>query len=211
MILDRSSPDFRPTPEQLAAFADGELDVCTRRQIEGWLPQHPEASAEIEFLHRLKRVWQDHAPPEPTATAWATTLERIEAGLPAPAPPRWQPRRRHFWSGLGVMTLAASLGLVLLARPLWMPPPVQDDGEEPYPVATAQDITIISMDARDTEHLVVGSPPVMEAMVLATQADITLVDMKPPRPEGPMPWLDKGPVPMILIDPQHQAEEGKQP
>ena len=37
-----------PSPGQLAAYVDGELDAAACRQVEAWLATHPEAAAEIE-------------------------------------------------------------------------------------------------------------------------------------------------------------------
>ena len=77
-----------PSPGQLAAYVDGELDAAGCRQVEIWLAAHPEAAAEVEGCRRLARLWQSAAPPEPAPAAWAAAWGRVEAALPMRAPAR---------------------------------------------------------------------------------------------------------------------------
>src|SRR5205814_7023357 len=46
-------PDEGPTPEQLAAYADGELADADRAAVEAWLLRDPSAAAEVEAQRRL--------------------------------------------------------------------------------------------------------------------------------------------------------------
>ena len=52
-MTDRQN-DWRPSPELLSAYGDGELagrpDLeALRRQVETWLRRHPEAQAELRL------------------------------------------------------------------------------------------------------------------------------------------------------------------
>src|SRR5205823_2431220 len=47
-----------PSPGQLAAYVDGELDAAACRRVEAWLAAHPEAAAEIEAQRRLADLWR---------------------------------------------------------------------------------------------------------------------------------------------------------
>jgi anti-sigma factor ChrR (cupin superfamily) len=187
-------PDPGPTPEQLAAYADGELEPRARAQVEAWLADRPEAAAEVEALHGLKRLWQAQAAPEPAPEAWDRTLARIESRLPAAAArgrSRWRP-----WAW--VLTAAAAALVVVLARPLWSPvvPPGGDIEEVPFPVADNSEVVILSMDGNDVASLVVGHPPVQGEIVLASHDEVELLDTG----DWDMPRPERGVAPMV-IDP----------
>jgi hypothetical protein len=200
MSLDFNNPEHGPTPEQLAAYADGELSAPDAEATERWLRDHPGAAAEVQALRHLAGLWQDQAPPEPTPAGWDRTLQGIEARLSAP-----KPRRAG-----GSPTLRLVLGLaaaciiaLLLARVLWSPvpkpapvPPEPD--EEPYAVATSDEIIIISMDPRNDANLVIGRKPVPGELEWANIDDVTLVEFKP-NDEGQVPTMHTGgAVPIIL-------------
>src|SRR3954463_1573502 len=112
MRQDWNDPDRGATPEQVAAFVDGELDPGNSARVEAWLTDHPEMAAEAEAWRRLARVWAETAPPDPGPAAWATTRARIEAALPARAPNRLRVSHRPVWANLGPM---AALGLMAAA------------------------------------------------------------------------------------------------
>jgi hypothetical protein len=186
-------PNPDPTPEQLAAYADGELDPRSAQQVEAWLADRPGAAAEVEALRGLKGVWQTHAAPEPSPEAWETVLAGIETQLAQvrgnrPARGRW---RLWPWVLGGA---AAALLLLLLSRPFWRGPAPRDDGEEPFPVADNGDVVILSMDANDVAALVVGHPPVQGEIVLASHDEIQVLEGQDWRPR------DEGGAPMV-IDP----------
>lgn len=167
-----------PSREQLAAFADGELEGRERELVECWLTEHPEAGAEVEAWRRLTQVWHQTAPAEPAPPAWERALARIEAALPAaasrpPASPPWR-----VWSAAAVAAVLA--GVLLLGRPFWngKSPPDLPVEEGLLPVARSQDVTIICMDACDTDALVVGQEPVTGPINLAEHSDIQLLERK---------------------------------
>jgi anti-sigma factor RsiW len=202
MRQDWSDPDREPSPEELAAFADGELEAPGRERMEAWLAEHPKAAEQVDGLRRLMQLCQKTAPADPSPAAWATTFARIEAAFPR-GPSRPSRRRWPYTLVAGLSVAAAVLGAVLLTRSLRLPAPeeAQDDlGEEPFPVATAQEINIIHMDAADADALAVGHPPILGSFDLAKPADVNLVKVEPAHPDGPLPWLEEGEVPMI-VDP----------
>jgi len=208
MTQDWTHPNQGPTPEQLAAYADGELEPSVRDWIEAWLADHPEASAEIEVQHQLMQLWQATLPPDLAPSDWEKPLARIDQTLsatvstPAPSPSR---RRLFPWVG-GLTAAAALLGVVFLGRTWWSTQPVvvpragpsQAAREEPYPVADSEEFTIISMPPRDEAGLVVGQLPVRGPLEMATMDDIEVVAMEPDHPEGLLPSLAEGDLPMLV-------------
>jgi hypothetical protein len=173
---DTDDRDALP-PELLAAYADGELAPDECRRVKEWLAAHPEARAEVEAQRRLARLFEQSAPPPPADERWAETMARVRQRLDAPpaALVRWQ-RRAALAAALFV---AASL---LLALALKYPRGGHDDpgpgprpaAEEPWSVASADDVEILSMDDRDRGALVVGEPPVNEPMELVTTDEVKL-------------------------------------
>lgn len=180
---------LQPTPEQLAAFADGQLQGTERERVEGWLFEHPDASAEVESYRRLARLWQTAPIPQPPAEAWDRTLQRIKDRLPVD--------RRFPWGGLAGLGAAAAI-LVGLLLPQWLGPRTQYRGEAmPFPVVAAQDVTIISMDAADIDKLVVARPPVdLREIAFANHDDVRLIG-----PADADIRLEDWGAPMI-VDPQ---------
>jgi anti-sigma factor RsiW len=85
------SPEQGPTPQQLAAFAEGGLAPEQRKQVRAWLASHPEvqaqADAEAEANRRLLRLFSATRPEEPSPDAWEASLTRIEAALLAGCAP----------------------------------------------------------------------------------------------------------------------------
>ena len=79
MNRDEIHPDSGPSPEQFAAFLDGELAAAVRTRVEAWLSQHPADAEEIDGQRKLMRLWQASVPPEPSSTAWAAAFDRVEA------------------------------------------------------------------------------------------------------------------------------------
>src|SRR5262249_37476417 len=63
-------PDHGPTPEQLAAYADGELADVNRAVVEAWLSRDAAAAAEVESLRRFTQTWRDAAPSPPGPETW---------------------------------------------------------------------------------------------------------------------------------------------
>jgi hypothetical protein len=184
-----------PSPEQLAAYADGELDcpelAPLKCRVEEWLALHPEAAAEVEGQRRLAHLWQATTPAEPAESAWTAILQRLER-LPAPRPvagPRWWPAA---WVAGILAACAAALWLTVVLlqsgnqpeladrkqqRPA---PPGKTKGEpklapvseEPFEVARGDEIEILSIRGGDTGTLPVGEVPVRGNLVLPVPGEV---------------------------------------
>jgi hypothetical protein len=217
MKWKRSNP--APSPEQLAAWADGELDRPDAEAVESWLLAHPEAAAGVEADQRLGRLFRDNPPPEPSERAWRATLAGIDAGLTQPVsslrnPGPWRWRLRLI---VGLVATAAAVGGILVARmvssgPKRGPeiasveeksqpiaqPGAQAEDDEPFPVVNLSEVNIISIDADDADRVVMGQE-LMGTFDLAAPEDIEIVKMEPRPDDGWAPYLRRGPeVPMIV-------------
>jgi hypothetical protein len=167
--------------------------------IEVWLIEHPEARGDLADLQRLRELVQSAYPPEPDEDAWLSVRTRIHD---APSMVRPERRRspRPLWAALS-LSAAAVLAAVLLVRSGWMSgprpqvPPVED---EAFPVVEADDVTIISMDARDVAALVVGEPPVSGELIFAQPADVRVIKCERCPHSGNVPRLAQGDVPMVV-------------
>ncbi len=104
--------------------------------------------------------------------------------------------------------MAAVLAVLLLSRssgprlPVPTPPGPNEEQAEavPFPVASPQDVTIISMDVLDVGRVVGVEPPVdIQNMALASHNDVKLVG-----PKDPDIRLERWAAPMI-VDPQAVA------
>ena len=199
MRNDPSNPDL--SPDQLAAFLDGELDAAAAARVEAWLADDPAAAAELDGQRRVLRLWHANPPPEPAEDAWTAVLARVAAKAPGRA--RKWPRTLALSAGLAAAVLAA----VFLPR--WLPTGVAPDGDNaPLPVIAPGDVTIISMDDRDTGGLVVAAPPVRE-ILLASQDDVSVMNVQSYRDDDPAPLIGEGEVPMIVAAPA--ADAGRRP
>jgi hypothetical protein len=130
----------------------------------------------VEEVQRLTALWRKYLPPEPAPAAWAAALAHIEAARPfRPPVPAWRARPTWAYTGLAA---AAVLAVVMLGRFLWVgtPPtsPVSDE-DEPFPVALASEVNIVSMDPHDADALV-GHPPVLSNLEFAGRDDVQLLD-----------------------------------
>jgi hypothetical protein len=192
MIPNHNDP-AAPRPEQLAAFADGELDGADKTRVEEWLAGHPEAAAEVEGQRRLDQLWRLTYPPAPCESRWEAALAHVEARLEAgPSPAfrlveRTAPRRTRAVA-LAALALTAA-ALVLLCFGLdWLP-------GEPFPVTSPDDVDIISMEGNDNGALVVGEPPVPGPLVLAAPGEVTVERVEADA---------DGVVPRVLAEPDRQ-------
>jgi anti-sigma factor RsiW len=179
----KADPLQSRNPDELTAYVDGELDPAARARVAERLEHDAAARAEVAGQERLARLWAAIPPAEPTEAAWAATLAGIEAKLAAAKdkpPPRGPLGPWLIRLGLTAASLAACWLLVAF-WPAGRPEPV-----EPFPVVSAQDIEIQSMDDADAGALVVGSPPVPGPLVLAGAGDITVERLVPSR-GAPMP------------------------
>jgi anti-sigma factor RsiW len=205
-----------PTPERLAAYADGELHGPERAAVEAWLDVSPLARAEVEALRQLTCQCRRTAAPEPSADAWDAALIRLHAELsPGPRPlPLPRPGRRRLVPAIGTAA-AAVIAAVALGRALWPAPqvappaisvtPALAPATGPLILADARDIDIISMDGDDVANLLVGRPPVYDRLQLASPTDIALVGIESVEGSDPATRLRDGAVMMIV--PPAAAEE----
>jgi hypothetical protein len=187
MNWQEGDESWAPSPEQLAAYTDGELDRCPagaalKRRIEDWLADHPDAAAELQAQHHLAGLWKLSTALEPAESSWAGVWDRVNAAF---LPPKGKRSggvlpRRLGWVGLFLAGVAAALLVALnLPRPrtggltpLRSPPPARD--VEPFPVVTTDDVEIIRVDGQDTKHLVVGKPPVTGELKLVGPDDVAI-------------------------------------
>jgi anti-sigma factor RsiW len=178
MNHDWIHPDNGPSPEQFAAFLDGELEAGACAHIEAWLAEHPSAAEEIEGQRRLMRYWQATVPGEPSSAAWTAALDRIEAKL-RPVSRRPRALRRTFWVSAGLA--AAVLTAVLLARQF-----------QPSPVTTRP--PVIASNA--------GADGDQEPILLASQDDVSVVNVESYwQDDGRVPSIGEGDVSMIVAAP----------
>jgi hypothetical protein len=213
------NPDRAPTPADLSAWADGELDADRAAQVESWLADHPQAAAEADAARRIVGLYRAHPPAEPSPDAWLGVRQRIDAALAAPAKPSGPWRTRWPWFLAVTLTAAAMLGGVLLAGALmpWhggkpddsprviLPP--EDDNEEPFAVASASEVHIISMDVRDADRVLMGQP-LLGPFEFVSGSEIELVKVEPDWEEGTMPKLQRGDqVPMVIVAPAEDDDD----
>lgn len=203
--MNSMSPhDWRPDPQLLAAYFDGELngraDVADLRgRIESWLEAHTEAA---EDWAELKKLLRDTAPAQPSEAAWQETRARIEAQRPAAAP-----RSRRPWIAAAV--IAASIVLFigalfgawrsvqgphksLVKAPQPRSPAAEDF--EVFQIASAAEITILRIEGADTEAVVVGLLPVHGELEMAAPGEVCIsctcprVQFRHDPPLTPMVW-----------------------
>lgn len=178
--------DGPPTPEQLTAYADGELDghdalAPLRRKIESWLALHPEARVELEAQRHLRWIWDETAPPEPGEAAWRRLLARL------PAEPARKPVPRGLvgagWIAAGVAAAAVALFFAFrgpVEQPDVPAPPgppavaALDDGV-PFEVASADEIEVLSVEGADTHTLAVRGLSVRALLELLGPGEMTLM------------------------------------
>jgi hypothetical protein len=151
MTRDRNRPTREPTPEQLAAYLDGELTGAARLEVEAWVAEHPEAAPARDAVFAdhddgLARAWHSTQPSDPSAAAWSGVLGRIDAALPppppavVPTPDAVLPARRRSRAGLvlavAAAAAAAAVAAVLLGRTFW---PTKPEPPKPEPERIARD------------------------------------------------------------------------
>src|SRR5262249_12798365 len=159
---------------------------------------------------------------EPAPAAWRATLDRIDDRLRRPtAAPSGRAGRQWPWRFLlGLVSAAALFGGVVLARALWPAPPpepVREGGQqqppppprgepappedEVFPVATAGEVDILSIDPRDADRVVLDQP-LLGAFDLAAPADIEWITHELGPERGPMPRVINSPnakVPLVVV------------
>jgi hypothetical protein len=170
-------PDDLP-PESLAAYADGELGPADQAHVERWLADHPEARELLEDQESLgpKNIefWQAVRPPEPSRRQWAAARRGISGRARGPAARRWLP-----WVGSLAFAATATAATVFFAlppvnqpapAPVAAPQPAGRD-DEPYAMASADEVQIISLPEEAAHLLVVGEHPLRGQMVVLAKSD----------------------------------------
>jgi hypothetical protein len=203
MSRDRNDPDSGGGADDAARarpsdLGDGRLLPGSETDDSAaWLTEHPTANDDLADLPRLRELYQSVWPPEPEENAWMASLKGIRAAMPNMRAGR---KGLSNWLRfvLGLSAAAAVLGALLLGRSWWTTGPVPQPPEEPYPVAEAEDVTIISMDPRDVAALVVGEPPVTGELVFARPDDVRVVRCERCPHSGKVPQLKQGEVPMFV-------------
>lgn len=187
-------------------------------------PEHdPREDAELQALARLFR---DHSPSDPPADAWQRTFARIEAAVGKGVPPRrsWP---TYLLVGLAAAAAALVAG-VMVAQERWpilagtaepkvvavAPKPKEPtEDDEPFPVALASEVHILSVNPNEADRLVMQGPPVLGAFEFAFAEDIEIVGVEP-SPEQkkcrkPIVQVSKG-APMVIVVPADD-EDDEQP
>jgi hypothetical protein len=198
-----------PRPEELAAYADGELPAGRLRQrVEDWLADHPEAAGEVEALRRLARLWRSSAAPEPDEAAWAEVGQRIHQAVPRGPTPAGRGLAGKIALALGLLVSAAA---VLLAINLPAPPPderkpADAEAVEPLPVATADEVEIVRIGGEDTDGPVVGELPVQGPLELAKPGEVVVQSIQPNKDKTMPEVRTQGrDAPMVWISPAEDA------
>jgi hypothetical protein len=181
MTSRREDDAWTPSPEQLAAYADGELEqagpgACQPDRIEKWLAEHPEQAAEVEAQRRLAGLWRNTAAADPGEDAWAALWSRVQAAPPEAGEQPARPGRRFAWS-LAVVVAAAAVLLAFILLPGEEDGPAPGPEAEPFPVASAADVDIIRMDGADLGTLVVGRLPVDGLLPVARADEVEIMGM----------------------------------
>ena len=215
--MNAPSPNDFP-PEWLAAYADGELPPCERVRVERWLAENLDARELLDTQESLARgnaeFWNAVRPPEPSAEQWHDTLNRIALPVVKPS---------HRWVGwmstAGLLATAATLFIALpgprdtcMNPPAIVPVGVSPSDDEPYPMASAADVRIISMPQSAVGLLLVGDHPIGDSMLILAKADeveflgvgndpdgrFPAVPLDPQAADAPMIWA---PTPKDPRDP----------
>jgi len=207
-----SENTWKPDPELLAAYFDGELegrnDVADMRErIERWLETNPAAAEQWDEHLRLQKLWLDTTPAEPSDTAWKETLERIDNARHQPIAAT-SPRRPWLAAGVVAASIVLVVGLLfgglrsyLTNQPNPDPvannPPIPlpvDDAFEVLAVATADEVIILRIEGDDTDAVIVGTMPVTGPLELASSGEVCIsckcprVNVRQDPPHRPMVW-----------------------
>ena len=186
-MSDSPNP-WKPSPELLAAFVDGELYGPEAKRVEAYLAEHPEAQADIADQRRLERLWDRTTPVQPGRAAWQRTLDRIFAG-----PRQIEPRSRRWSLALPATIAAAAVGLVVWSGMSGHRTPVP---VEPFPVAQNSEVEIVRIDGDDVGAIVVGRLPLVGVLELASAGEVEITGMAQANVRMPMVAVE-GRSPMI--------------
>jgi anti-sigma factor RsiW len=198
------NPEWAPSPELLAAYFDGEFEgrddlAGLRRRVENWLADHPQAAADLAGYRRLRQLWQETTPPEPNLGTWSNLMAHLEVCRPESV---WrQPRSRSLLPRAVLLGLVASVLILVFAQQR----PSPDD--EPFPVATEQEVVILHIEGSDTSSLVVGQLPLQGALELAGPGEVTLTSAQPAEGDNMVPEFQAGAQGRPIIWVRAESEE----
>ena len=195
-MSETDNHDWKPTPEQLAAFGDGELTGPDYDRVAAYLAGHPEAQTELADWRRLEQLLRATVPADPTEAAWRRVLDAV-GSEPRSRPARRSPTAR----AVVAVAVAACLALTILlfrgrtpsAKDSKLPVDV-----EVLEVATADEIQILHVEGRDTATIVVGEMPLTGELTLADAGEIEVTSVQPAIRDRMMPVVHvEGRRPMI--------------
>jgi hypothetical protein len=169
-MMSEPADPWKPSPELLAAFVDGELYGPEASRVEAYLAEHPEAQAEVADQRRLERLWDRTVPAQPGRAAWQRTLDRIFAG-----PRRIEPRPRRWTFVAAATALAAALALAVWTG---MSRPKSSTPVAPWPVAHNSEVEIVRIDGADVGAIVVGRLPLVGILELANAGEVEITGMQ---------------------------------
>jgi hypothetical protein len=207
LMSDTTPSHWKPSPELLAAYADGELEARDdpdglRARIEAWLAAHPEAQAELTANQRLKALWDRTAPPTLSSEAWNEVVKRVER-LSAPKPEGRRPSAAWL---IGAGVAAACLLGAILAGSYWKAPPAA--APEVFAVVGEDDIEITHIDGDAIDSLVVGALAFRGLLELADAGEIFVMSVEPAPRDAMKPVIDKErPIVWARIDWGENGEE----
>jgi hypothetical protein len=184
-----------PAPEELAAYVDGQLEPARLRDVEDWLSQHPELSAELQGHRRMARLWRRTSPETPSAARWSLLRNTIWAGIEDRNSP-WRKSRRWWIAPLVVGAVAASalFAIVLVhkirnemnerSREFTQQSPPAPEVHEPehepvFEVLSPDEIDIITLDLRDRHAIMIGAMPLRDALALLSGDEVEGVTIEP--------------------------------
>lgn len=96
--------------ELLPWYVNGTASESDRAWVDGWLSQHPESRAELDWYQSLQRHVQDGAPAIPATLGLARTMKLIQGDRPS-----FAERVAGFFAGFGMKPGLALAGLAVFA------------------------------------------------------------------------------------------------
>lgn len=182
-----------PWAERLAGYFEGTLPLQERQRVADWLAQHPDVAAEFTALQEVQHQVRSASVPEPSERIWAAVRERIEQGLAQTATEQKAESGRGSRWGTAAWAAAAAGILVLVGWHHWTPKPIDGVAEMAFPIASPEDVEIVSVDAAGARALLVGEPPVQAALVMMAAGDATLKSVEiVPAGQFPEVWMGPG-------------------
>jgi len=211
------SENWRPTPELLAAYFDGECEgrddlFPLKQRIEQWLLANRHGQEEMTAHRRLLQIWHEASVPEPQPEQWAAMFSRIESAVKAAAQETAKKARfaRPRVRALVSTCLAASVaGLVIFlgwdvnrrehrpgAEHASVQPARTDRDVEVLPVTRYNDVKILCIDSGDANAIPGFALPVPGKIQLINHGDIVMSTAKKDDSNA-VRLLDNIPHPMI--------------